>query len=96
MLVTEGHRFQFQDRFAGFIHRLNGFLETLRGKNCAEMSAGVDDNANASWNACSADSGNKNCSLCSLPADANRIEFPSNTFITDVDIVAENEGKLYP
>src|SRR5215475_12601321 len=39
-LVTEGHRLECKDRFAGFIHWFNCFLESRRGNNRAELAVG--------------------------------------------------------
>ena len=44
LFVTKGHRLERQDRFAGFIHRFNLVLESLRRSRNAKLSTGVNHN----------------------------------------------------
>jgi hypothetical protein len=41
-LVVKRHRLKRQDSFAGFVHRLNLFLESARGAHRAQLACGVD------------------------------------------------------
>jgi len=85
--VAEGHRFQRQDRVAGFIHRFDVFLESRRGCGRAEMTTAIYDNCYACWNGCPTDAGDKRSSLCSFLADTNGIGFPAKTVVAYIDIV---------
>jgi len=42
VLVAEGHRFQCEDRFARFVHRLDRILETLRRDDRAQLTVSID------------------------------------------------------
>ena len=86
MLVTEGHRFERQYDFARFIHRLNRFLETGRGRNDAELTTGTYMNCRPCYGY-PADTGDKCGLLVSLLANANRFSLRRYTLIADVDIV---------
>src|SRR6266849_3654499 len=92
-LVVEGDRFQREDRFAGLVHGLNRFLETLRGNDRAEMTVGVYDYCYTCWNGCPSDSGDKCSRLILYPADTNSARLASQTSIADVDVFVAG-GKI--
>src|SRR6516225_11660696 len=78
-LVTEGHRLECKDRFAGLIHWLNCFLESRRGNNRAELVVGTDDYSYSTWNSCTADADNKGGVLRSSRTDADSPRFTRHT-----------------
>src|SRR5882757_5986273 len=47
VLVAEGHWLKRQDRFARLVHWLDRVLETVRGDDRAEVTAGIDNNPDA-------------------------------------------------
>ena len=83
----ERDRFQRQDRFAGPVHWLDLVLEARRGSGCAQVTAGIDDYANATRHRDSANSGNVRIGLTAARADADRIGLASYPNVADVDVV---------
>src|SRR5215831_3229685 len=78
LLVTEGHRLERKDRFAGLIHRLNSFLESRRGNNRAELVVGPYNYSYSTWDGDTTDADNKGGVLRSSRAHA---DFPRLTRI---------------
>ena len=75
------------DRFAGFVHRFDLFLETCRGDCCAEFSIGIDVNGNAATGGFPTDSRDKGGRLSFFLADADGVGLGRNTNIADVDVI---------
>src|SRR5437899_2810061 len=91
VLVTEGHRFEREDRFACLVHRFDRVLETLRGDNRAEMAAGINNDPDTSSNRYSTNPGDKGFRLSSCRANANRIGVTRSTRVADLDIAVAIE-----
>src|SRR5947209_1036346 len=87
MLIAECHRFERQDRFARLVHRLDRFLETLRGGGCAEVTIGIDNYPYASGNRGPTDAGDKGARVSPFGANADAPGLASYTSIADIDIV---------
>src|SRR5437762_12494854 len=88
MLVAEGDRLQRKDCFAGFVHRRNRLLETLRGDDCAEVAVGIDNDPHTSGDGDPTNASEISVGLSSYRADADGVGLGSNTKVADVDIVA--------
>src|SRR6266705_800546 len=59
VLVTEGYRFERENRFARLVHRFDCILESLRGNDSAELTLRVDNNTDASRYSDPANSGDE-------------------------------------
>ena len=86
MFVPEGYRLQRKDRFARFVHWLDHFLETYRGNDRPEVTAGIYNDADTSRYRDPVDASNVGVSLSSCRANTDRTAFASNTHIANVDI----------
>src|SRR3984893_15036369 len=86
MLVAEGHRFQRQDRFARFVHRLDLVLESLRGRRHPKLTAGAYNNCCA-CNRYSMNASNKCGGVRSCRADADVVGLSCRALAADVDVV---------
>ena len=86
LLVAEGHRFEREDRFARLVHRLDLFLETLRGGFGAESTVLIHPNLHTS-DCCITNTGDKRFRLRALCADADRVRFIANTLVAYIDVV---------
>jgi hypothetical protein len=87
LLVAKGDRFEGEDRFARFIHWLDHFLETRRGRSRAELAIGTDSYSYTSCYSDPTDASDKGGSLRSYRADADLIRFAGHTRAADIDIV---------
>lgn len=93
MFIAKGHRLQRQDRFAGFIHPPDRFLESRRGDDRAELALVVDNNPDAARNGRTADAGDIGGSVSFCAANADGVGLLRHAFVTDVDIVVTG-GKV--
>jgi hypothetical protein len=75
------------DRFAGFLHRFDRFLETRRGDCRAEFSVGIDVNCNAATGGFPTNAGDKGGRVSFFRANADGGGFGLNTFVANIDIV---------
>src|SRR5205823_9679872 len=87
MLVAERYRFERQDRFARFVHRLDPVLETLRGNDRAELTVGIDYYPYTPCNRYPIDPGDKGVRVRFSSADANGIGLARNTAIAYINIM---------
>src|SRR5438552_12799051 len=83
----EGHRFQRQDCFAGFVHRFDRFLETRRGCGGAEVTTVIYEDRYAGRHRHAENAGDKSVLVSWSGADANPGEITCNTSVADIDIV---------
>src|SRR5262249_11321315 len=79
VLVAEGHRFEPEDHFARTAHRLDRFLETLRGGKRTELAVGTDNYPYATWHGGPTNAGDKRRILHSHRADADFAGLAGNT-----------------
>src|SRR5204862_2352082 len=86
LLVVEGYRFECKDRFAGFVHRLDGFLKAFRRGDRAKVARAINDYRYAVGNCSPINPGDKCFSLCPGRADADGFRLVS-TSVDDIDIV---------
>ena len=88
MLVAEGHRFQRENRFARFVHRLDLVLETRRGYGRAEMTVGVYNNCYTCWNGRATNAGDKGVLMGSVSCRCGWFwSHLATPIVADVDIV---------
>ena len=93
MLITEADRFEFENCFACFCHRLDLFLETSRGNDSSKFASGTNDHANAVRNRVPIDAGNKSARLRSFGSDADGLGLAGQAGAADIDIVV-SVGKI--
>ena len=86
-LIVEGDRFERENRFAGFVHRLDRVLETFRGSDRPELAVGVYEDWHAFGTGFARNASEIGGRLGSLRADADGGGLGRNTCIADVDIV---------
>jgi hypothetical protein len=55
LLVTEGNRFESEQRSAGFVHRFDIFLKALRGSGRAKFTICINEDANPVGRGCAED-----------------------------------------
>src|SRR6266481_2973500 len=87
----EGHWFERENDFAGFVHRLDRVLETLRGSDRPELAAGVYEDWHAFWTGFARNASEIGGRLGSLRANADRVRLGSNPFVADINIVVASE-----
>src|SRR4029077_16373148 len=85
LFVAEAYRFESQEHFAGFVHRLYSVLETPRTCGYAKLIVGGYHNRGAG-NWCVPNGSDKGSSLNRTSADANRALLPGDAVIGDVNI----------
>ena len=86
-LVMERHRLERQERFAGFVHRFNLFLEPARGAGGPELTVDIykDWQGVSTSGRHAANAGDKGS--CLKKADASGVRITGFTRVTDIDIV---------
>src|SRR5439155_24092189 len=87
MLVAERYRFERQDRFARFIHRLNRVLETLRGNDRAKLTIAINYYPDTPCNSDATDARDKGPTVSCCRADADGSEFVNSSPTFDVDVI---------
>src|SRR5450432_905599 len=86
VLVMEGHWLERQDCFACLIHWVDGVFESLRGNDCAQVTAGINNHAHASSYGRSTDSGNISVGRSHV-ANTGSVLIFEHTYIADADII---------
>src|SRR5262249_15870356 len=88
LLVTEGHRFKRQNRFARLVHWFNFVLKASGRKDGAELTVGSNNDSYPCGHSHPTDAGDECSPLRSGRADADlRVFIGANAFIADVDVV---------
>src|SRR5262249_53082388 len=87
LVIAEGHRFECENRFAGFIHRFDRFLETRRRSCGPEVPSRIDNDCHAARHRCPTNPSNEGIGLSSYRADPDRIGFCLKTTVANIDIV---------
>jgi hypothetical protein len=82
------HRLKREDGFACLAHWLDCVLVSLGGDDGAKAAIIIYDYADATGNSRSTNTGNNRGRLSAFFADANRVGFGRDTFISDIDVVA--------
>src|SRR5262249_58407865 len=59
MLITEGHRFERENRFARLVHRFDLVLETLRRDDRAQLTVSIDYYPDTPCNGDATDAGDR-------------------------------------
>src|SRR5262249_47905725 len=95
LLVAERNGLEREDRFAGFVHRLNTLFVFSGELTRAELAMGVDEHAYPAIRRFAVDAGDKRPLLCPRLADANGIRIASGAEHTSSnnDIIAAG-GKI--
>src|SRR2546423_3689855 len=83
-LVTEANWFQREQRFAGFVHRLDLVLKTRRGRRHAKLTASAYHYSRA-CHCGSIDSSDK-CTCLIPTADADRSRLASDPGVGNIDV----------
>src|SRR4029077_19640897 len=83
----EGDRFERENDFAGFVHRLDRVLKTLRGSDRPELAVGIYEDWHAFWTGFARNASEIGGRLGSLRANADCVRLDSNPFVADIDIV---------
>src|SRR6266446_1481602 len=87
LLVMEGDRFEREDRFASLVHRFNRFLETSRRCGRAQMTAGINNHADASRHRDATNPSNICTRLRSCRSDSDYSSLASYASVADINIV---------
>ena len=94
--VMEGNGVQCQERFTGFLHRLDVILEPGGRRHCAELAICIHVNRNAIRRRLTTNASDKCAGLICI-ADADGVAFASHTIVADVNIpVARGEKPTAP
>src|SRR5262249_39120195 len=93
VLVPKGHGLKRQNRFARLVHRLDRVLETLRGDDRPEVTAGIYDNPDPARHRYPADTSDICIGLGSCRPNADRVGFGSDALVSNVDVVTTS-GEL--
>ena len=86
IFVTEPHRFEGKDRFAGIIHWLDVLLEPRGRGHCAELAVHIDKNSQAVRCGCAADTRDISGRLSVAVADADGVGLIKNTKVANIDL----------
>src|SRR5439155_19317555 len=86
LLVAKGNRFERQDRFTGFVDRLDAFLKSSRGRSHTQLAIRIDYYLSARHRH-PRNARNESAVLCALSADPDLIGLAGCSERTDIDVV---------
>src|SRR5438046_2614154 len=87
MFIAESDWFQLENRFAGFLHRLDVLLEPGRGGGRAQLSTAVDPDRNRTANGSAVDTGDIGGRLGSRCANADHARVACYSEVANINVV---------